>query len=363
MWSRRGWMSALAGSVWGRCPDEEVRSLTWAELPVPSRRIALDLGLTADRFAEFVANQRSLLGPRVLAGTAEHLTYYLLQSRLFTDLPPQAPLLLAQRGQLSPDSTTLARMNAFTQSSKTPLDARHGLLIELFAQLPPEWRLEACYRHTLRFLMDRLKQSGDRDSVDALYQRRGLSSDSAPANATSLEVGWRWLKTAPRNVLLVGPGLDLTRREGFSDDLPLAQPQFDRLVGLAGPQANLYCVDVRPEVMRFLRQKQRCGMVADVTHQLPSGVTYDAVIATNVLVYGDERSLFTSLAVLSRVLRPGGILLHNDVRFAATVFGRVLDLPVEKFAPVPLGSRNGVELMDRVVLHRKAASPTQPPVG
>jgi len=52
---------------------------------------------------------------------------------------------------------------------------------------------------------------------------------------------------------------------------------------------------------------------------------------------------------LSQALEAGGVLLHNDLRFAAKVFGEAVDLPVEKYEAVAMGGRK----WDRIVIHRK----------
>jgi len=300
-----------------------------------------------------VAAQNTSLSSRITAGTAEAITYFILQSRRFTSLPPLEPLGLARAGILAPDAAVAARLMAFETSVTHIRDARHALLIDLYRQLPPEWSLAACYRHTLAFLHARLTEAKEQQAIDALYQRRGLSGDTAISNTATLDAAWPRLLPAPRIALLVGPGLDLTRRENFSDDAPLAQPQLERLVSLLGPEARLDCADVRPEVLAFLRQSKHCAIAADITTQIPSVGTYDLAVATNILVYCDDRSLFTALAALAVSLKPGGYLLHNDSRFAAKLFGRALNFPVVHFAPVSLGRRQGIEQLDRVVLHRR----------
>ncbi|MCX6607109.1 MAG: class I SAM-dependent methyltransferase [Acidobacteria bacterium] len=352
MLSRRRWLAALTPPLWP-CASSPARPLDFADLPAAALPLARDLGLSESSWPSYTAAQNTSLSSRISAGTAEALTYFILQSRRFTSLPPLQPLALASLGILTPDAAVEARLAAFQTSLSQIRDARHALLVELYRQLPPDWTLAACYRHTLAFLHARLKEAKEQEAIDALYQRRGLSSDTATANTATLDAAWPHLQPAPRNALLIGPGLDLTRRENFSDDAPLAQPQLERLLSLLGPAARLDCVDVRPEVLAFLRQTKRCGFAADITTQIPAVGTYDLAVATNVLVYFDDRSLFTALAALAVSLKPGGYLLHNDSRFAAKLFGRALNLPVAHFAPVSLGRRQGVEQLDRVVLHRR----------
>ena len=360
MCSRRRWLAALTTPLWP-CPAAPARPLAYSDLPPTAGPIARDLGLSPSSWPVYIASQSAALATRISDGTAEAITYYALQSSRFTGLPPLQPLALAKRGILEPNAAVEARLTAFTASLYQPLGTRHTLLVDLYRQLPPRWSLAACYRHTLHFLSERLNQAKDQTELDALYQRRGLSSDTATANTATLDAAWPHLRPTPRSALLIGPGLDVTRRENFSDDAPLAQPQVDRLLALLGPDTRLDCVDVRPEVLAFLRQSKRCAIAADITTQIPALATYDLAVVTNVLVYCDDRSLFTALACLILSLKPGGYLLHNDSRFAAKLFGKVLDLPVVHFAPVSLGRRQAVEQaveqMDRIVIHRRPVGP------
>jgi hypothetical protein len=112
-------------------------------------------------------------------------------------------------------------------------------------------------------------------------------------------------------------------------------------------------MDVRPEVVDFLKDRGQCAFRGDVTRSIPGRSRYAAAFATNVLLYLSDRLLFLAFAVIAASLRPGGYLVHNDQRFAAKVFGESFDLPVIKFEAVGLGARAGVEQMDRAVTHRK----------
>ena len=338
------------GLALGACPPAAL-PLAYADLPVGARRLAADLGLTAETFPEYLVAQRKALAERVVAGSAEHITYYVLQSRRFSSLEVLAPLRLARLRSGGLPAEVGLRLEAFRASMATKLDERHGLIVGLFRGLPADWTLERCYEQTMRFLRERLAGGLDPEAVNSLYQRRGLSSDTAEGNATVLTAALPHLGR-PKRVLLVGPGLDLTRREGFDDATPLAQPQWDWLRNQFGEGVAIDSVDVRPEVLTFLRKRGRCAVEADITVQVPAVGAYDLAVATNLFVYLDDRGLLTALGALARALRPGGVLLHNDGRFAAKVFGQAVGMPVAHFGPVSLGFRNGREQMDRVVVHR-----------
>lgn len=339
------------GTAMGACPAAPV-PLTFDDLPTTAQRLAAELGLTVGSFSDYVAAQRRSLAERINTGSAEHLTYYVLQSRRFTDLPPLDPLGLARSNAAEIPPEVGARLAAWHVSASKELEERHVLVAGLAKKLPAEWTPERCYRHTMAFLRERLMGTQSPEAVNALYQRRGLSSDSAKESTAVLEAARPHLGR-PQRILLAGPGLDLTRREGFDDAAPLSQPQWEWLQERFGETATLDAVDVRPEVLAFLRKRGRCAVEADITTQIPAVGAYDLAVATNLFVYLDDRSLLTALAGLAKALRPGGVLLHNDGRFAAKVFGGAVGLPVVHFAPVSLGFRNGREQMDRAVVHRR----------
>lgn len=355
MWTRRAWIAGAASAL-GACPSAAT-ALAYNDLPLAARRLAADLGLTAESFPAYVAAQRVALAERVIAGSAEHITYYLLQSNTFTALGSLEPLGLARAAATGLPAEVRQRIEAFKASSgdhpiARQLDERHSLVVGLRESLPAEWSLERCYEHTMGFLRRRLAEGSNPEAVNVLYQQRGLSSDTGAGNTQVLSAAQQRLGR-PKRVLLVGPGLDFTRREGFEDSAPLEQPQWDWLRQQFGADVAIDSADVRPEVLEFLRARKRCAVEADITSQIPEVGAYDLAVATNLFVYLEDRGLLTALAGLSRALRPGGVLLHNDGRFAAKVFGEAVGMPVTHFAPVSLGVRNGREQMDRVVLHRR----------
>lgn len=351
--TRRGWIGTV-GALLGACPSSPAR-LSYPDLPSAARALAADLGLRADSFPAYCDAQRKRLAERIVAGSAEQITYYLLQSSRFTSLPALAPLDLARVPQPTLPAAVARRLAAWRTAADAATqspDERCRLVAGLISALPADWTLERCYLHTMAFLRERLLGEQAPDAVNALYQRRGLLADSARANTAVLAAAQDRLGQ-PQRILLAGPGLDLTRREGFDDAAPLEQPQWDWLRQHWGPAPTLDAADVRPEVLAFLRGRRRCAVEADITTDIPAVAAYDLIVATNLFVYLDDRGLLLALASLARALRPGGLLLHNDGRFAAKVFGGAVGLPVVHFAPVSLGLRNGREQMDRAVLHRR----------
>ncbi len=331
---------ALTSSAYAACPAPGYPPLDG--VPDSAAAIARDLNLTD--WPAYRAQQQRDLARRIAEGSAEHLTYYVLQSRRFTDRPPLDPVRLAATKPSSMPPPVAARFADFAAVTQ-PLDPRHALIQQLHREL--QWTPEACFVHTMHFLAER--SASQRAERDALYQRRGLSSDTTAEQTQVIDRALAFLKAPPGRTLLVGPGLDLTRREGFTDDLPLRIHQVERLLLHT---RQLDCADVRPEVLSFLATRPVCPLQLDITTTVPPG-PYQLIVATNLFVYLDDRSLFAAFAAIAQALAPGGALVHNDSRFAAKVFGQVLKIPVAHFEAFSLGQRQGVDQIDRVVIHRR----------
>lgn len=350
MLTRRAWLASFAASqaasAAARVESSAVVELEWSHLPSgAARRLAVDLGLKEANWAAWREERARTLARRITEGSAEHLVYYVLQSRAFTEAAPLLPVQLAHEAPQTMPDAAAERARQFQASFEAPPPgARHAAIVKLARSMEREqWTIERSYRHTMAFL--RAKEVARSAPLERLYFERGLSSDTSAASLAVFDS----LTVSPRRVLLAGPGLDLTRREKWDDALPLKSHQFEYL-RQRYPKAVIDTIDVRPEVIETLGARR-----ADLTTSFLNG-GYDLVAATNVLLYFEDRELLTSLAGFARALAPGGLLLHNDTRFAAKVFGDALGLPVEKFAPRQLASKNGIQQWDRAVIHRKAAA-------
>jgi SAM-dependent methyltransferase len=123
-------------------------------------------------------------------------------------------------------------------------------------------------------------------------------------------------------------------------------PQAAALLELLGSRPRVYdCVDIREEVTASLAGGPCRASTGDLVVDPLAAGSYDLAVATNLLVYLDDQELALALANLAQALKPGGCLLHNDSRFA-----------VRHMESVTLGTRNGREQMDRIVVHCKIVS-------
>ena len=289
------------------------RDLCWNDLPLRAQRLALDLGLSESNWSSWIENQRQLLQQRIASGSAEHVGHFLTFAR---------PL-----------------MSAPEFLRRAPTSSRHALVRKLFGDIEREWTIERCLEHASAFL----DANRDIEARDRIYRNRGLSSDSS-AQANPL-LG-RLPAANPARILIVGPGLDLTRREPFDVSAPLVSHQLEAMQRRY-PRASITCVDIRPEVIETLHAAR-----LDVTTQVLESGTFDLIVATNLLLYFEDRELLTALAGFAKMLAPSGLLLHNDTRFAAKVFGDALAIPVERYDAVQWDARR----WDRAVIHRKVSA-------
>jgi SAM-dependent methyltransferase len=111
-------------------------------------------------------------------------------------------------------------------------------------------------------------------------------------------------------------------------------------------------VRIDPSTLRRVTAKR----LNIITERDPA-VTYDAVIATNVLTYFDDQQLLLALANIVSLLRPGGILVHNESRDALVEAASALSLPIVQTRTVHFTepAAGHEPLHDRVWIHRKAA--------
>ncbi|MBL8221121.1 MAG: methyltransferase domain-containing protein, partial [Bryobacterales bacterium] len=200
--------------------------------------------------------------------------------------------------------------------------------------------------------------------------------------------------------LLIGPGLDWSPRTGLREDSPPQSYQpyalADSLLRLGLAERgglNIDCIDINPRVVEHIRlfpetervirlvypagdadwggyfdslgqaagkrdgaafsvdqavaQRVRAMRMNVLTERLSE--SYDLAVATNVLVYFDDKELGLALANIAHSLQPGGYLLHNDLRPAVEEWARHLALPVVHARTVRMDPAR--PLYDGVVLH------------
>lgn len=390
------------------------------DLPSAIRARLEAAGLSSSGFSAFIDRLNRTHAERVRAGDLDHLVFYLLQSRHFTAEPAIEPALSAKAftdGAAVPGPVR-ARARDLVRALDAPdRDPRLVFFRQLAAvALPRGPTREAAlldeYARTMRFLYQQefvAQRAPDAAAaVAALYRSRGLSTDTAIEAGYLVSTGIGVMRSLDpdrrvRRVLVVGPGLDLAPRTGFSDAAPPESYQpwavADALLALgASRQSELTVVaaDVNPRVIAHLRrapsrvpalgrgpgidETRSLRLVPEYREYLASlgkalgsasglsvraeplnvvterleGEPFDLVIATNVLPYFDDTELALALSNIAAMLSPGGILLHNDLRRSLAEIAAAAGVPVEQARQAPIAQVTGAPpLADTVFLHRR----------
>ena len=259
-------VAAIVGAS-GQLPREPptVSAVQWGALPPALQSWLVRTGIDEARFSGWLSANRNRTALRIREGDEDHLVAFALQSRAFTSLERIEPALSAKaflaRGAIPADAA--ARLRAVARAlARASGDPR----LDYFRQLPhDEAALQAMYTRAMRALHDKEFVAGsDAQAVAALYQRRGLSTDSAVEAGFAVQVGLATLQALEparriRRVAIIGPGLEIAPRTGFIDGIPPQSLQpyavADALVslGLADIDAlEVFCLDVNPRVVSHL---------------------------------------------------------------------------------------------------------------
>jgi hypothetical protein len=341
-----------------------VHAPQWTELPPAARSLALEMGFTAGNFSGKLAEIDQRTANRLRDGEYDHMIFYMLQSTSFTSAAPVEPAGSAveymQGGAREIPRGVQTRMEAFVRAMAAPANERQRTFAALLQGGEPAAVIRAHYVRGMQFLYR--KESACRGAevpqtcVASTYEQRGLSSDTSPESMAAVRAGVAWLadnrrRLQIRRVLIVGPGVDFAPRTALREDSPprVYQPRAVReLIGAA----KVDCADINPRVLSFAQSTCDATFEMNIaTGTIGGAEKWDLIIATNVLLYLDDRELLLAFNNIRMMLNPGGIFLHNDGRFSANLFGKACGLPVIHFAEVELDKHRIPPLTDRFVLH------------
>ncbi|MDQ6704908.1 MAG: class I SAM-dependent methyltransferase [Acidobacteriota bacterium] len=282
--------------------------------------------------------------------------------------------------RIPPDAR--ARLDDFRMSPRTPsTDERLNYFRDVALS---GLDMQSEYLRAMRFLYKKeFILNRQTSAVNALYASRGHSSDTTLAanyavwNALAVLRGIR-PEAQLNRVLIVGPGLDLAPRTRLVDSIPPQSYQpfavMDALIGLSlsrSADLDIQCYDINPRVIQFLRrfpQNPRLFLTTEpgdpeyeayarkagssigertpaslvvgseyanrvtasnlnIVTQRPAGAPqFDLVVATNVLLYFEGHELLLGLTNIAALLKPGGYLIHNDMRPALDANVHLLNL-------------------------------------
>ena len=353
----------LAAAALGAQPPS--RTVTFADLP-PGIARRFNPGSFDSRVDQIERDTDR----REREGELDHLIYYVLESQRFTLLPRIEPSRSARQvvEQRSVPLPVRERFEAFLmalarQSSREDPRMRYYAGLLSITQRSPAY-LEKEYRRAMRSLWDK-----EVLRLQHVHETRGHNPDARLEANFTVWSGLSALKglvpeTAIRRVLIVGPGLSAPRAAEIDSHAPQSLQPYaaaDALIGLGlarRGQLNIDCADINPRVIDFITafgtgkrrldlnaghgdagfeqyirelgaaMGKRTGAVltvdSDVAERVRAGKLniltsrweeqYDLAIATNVLVYFNREELTLAVTNIAAMLRPGGYLLHNEVR-------------------------------------------------
>jgi hypothetical protein len=250
--------------------------ITWDDLaPLHGRLEAR--GVTASTFTSYVDRVREDNARRVREGDLDHLIFYALQSTRFTRRPPIEPALSAKAfvdGGNNVPGDVRARIGDLLKAIDTSSDDPRLVYFRAFVRsafpnaAERETALLGEYTRVMKFVYDKefVAQRSGPNAVVELYRSRGLSTDTEVEAGYVVYNGLGVLKSLDparriRQVLIVGPGLDLAPRTGLLDtNAPQSyQPWavIDALVSLGLSRIGELTVigaDINPRVVDHLRR-------------------------------------------------------------------------------------------------------------
>lgn len=425
--------------------------ITWQDT-APLRARLEASGITSDTFASYLEGVRESNARRVREGDLDHLVFYLLQSTRFTPLPPIEPALSARAlvESLDPSAREAFLQNPTSATARVPAAVRSRVdallraldsrgrdprlayfrgLVKTFA--PDRRSRDAAivgeYLRAMKFVYEKefvaQRSEGGADAVAELYRTRGLSTDTAVEAGFLVYQGLGIVRSLQagrrvRRVLIVGPGLDLAPRTGFSEERPPESYQpwavIDALLALGLSRVDdieVVAGDINPRVVEHLTRAhttpptltlvseiresdavmltkeyreyfsglgRAIGEVSEYPHKTVrvrsnvaralraetldvvterlGGEPFDLIVATNILPYFDDVALMFAMTNIAGMLGPDGIVLHNEARPFMHDVTTALALPLEQSRQAIIASVRGAPapLVDSVWLHRRS---------
>ncbi len=336
-----------------------IQLLGWGHLSPPGQQLANQLGITEAGFPAAIESIRARNAARLRQGEIDHLIFHMLQSKEFTAEDPIDPAAAAAAAEAVTPSIR-RRIADFSRALAKPAGSRQIYFATLVPPKNADSFLEEQLARVLKWIRE--KESGCRRAaapqacIADLYVNRGHSSDTSPQSMEPVRAAFEWLRRTqtfrPKRILIVGPGTDFAPRTALRDaPETIYQPRLTR--ELAGG-ARVDCVDLNPRVVLSAAGECDAAQLLDITtERLP--VTYDVIIATNVLLYFDEKELLLAMHNIRAMLAHDGVFIHNEARFAVQLFGRAAGLPHRHFGSVTLDPTRRPPLVDRFVIHSPAA--------
>jgi hypothetical protein len=373
-----------------------VQTVQHSDLAPAAQRLLQGKGIDAANFSRYIADIERSTAERERDGENDHLIFYVLQSKEFTKSARLEPALSAKQyvesGKISKQAHT--RMAQFAAAI-----AGTERLAYFQSLLPRENSLEYLRKEFARAMKSLYaKEFAGKPNY---YQSRGHSTDSQVTANYALWTALSVLKASQsglkfQRVLIVGPGMDIAPRTGLVDRYP---PQSHQPYVVAqilrdlnfSDTPQIECVDINDRVVRFIRDfahraelrldfyippgdpefeswaRNLAPKLAAVPRNVAEATSaeklniitqrlaakYDLVVATNVLVYFDDRELLLAIANIESMLSAGGYFIHNELRGAIDQDADAVGLAPVQARTVKIGEGTKAPLYDAFAIYRK----------
>lgn len=148
------------------------------------------------------------------------------------------------------------------------------------------------------------------------------------------------------------------RRDALSSEFADYFAGLGKALGTESPLASLPAplerhftklVKVRPEIAA----KITAEAMNVITERYGPAVQFDVVIVTNVFLYFNRVELALALANIQSMLKPGGLVIHNEVRTELEELGRKLGLSAVQARTLLLSAGPENRLLDSFVIHQR----------
>ena len=360
------------------------RQISFADIPPQLSDWVEQQGFSSTDFSRQIGLINDKTAEREERGEYEHLIYYMLQSRKFTNLPRVEPAISAYefvKGLTETDrSQFLAERSSFVPSIERMPNLARGRMTDLIkvsrkpgdsdrlsyfstmiakagtSDVVIQKRLVAEYAETMRFLYR--KEFSSRSVrpeelaayVSSLYQNRGHSTDTQIEANYAVHLALASLKAQSpslklNRILIVGPGLDVAPRTDLIDEFePQTYQPFavaDALLSLSLADASkltIHSVDINHRVVEHinsLKSKKETSLsvlsgIADTPLRplTPEFKTYFTGLGKSV---GSEQSLKVTETLSSHLKK--SILVSRRVINVLTADN--LNIVTERYEPSP----------------------------
>ncbi len=346
----------LLGLILGLCLVAPVKAqaIRWQDFPLPLQQWLKSNQLAESSFENYLASINQQTEARERDGEFDHLIFFALQSKLFTDLPKIEPAKSAYQfvQSLKPGErerylneslnylpalaslpeAVANRLSAFSKVlSKSKADERLAYFKQFLEKTSsqkaatPE-RLTTEYFRVMKFLYRKeFLSRGIKNQVElaayvaALYQTRGHSTDTQIEANFAIYDALAAIKAQNpeaiiHDVLIVGPGLDFAPRTDLMDLFgPQSYQPFavaDALLSLKlsdRQKLRIHCVDINDRVVNFLNSR---ATKKSVSLSVLSGIAEKADRPLSDEFKNYFRSLGKNIGVESALLLPENWRTH-----------------------------------------------------